>query len=100
MVPLEHILVFSAVLFVVGLMGLCFQRSLLRLFLAIEAMLNGAAFGFVGTALHYHHVEGHVMFLLVLAVTAAEVGIGLSILLHYDARFHSIDIAALERAGE
>jgi NADH-quinone oxidoreductase subunit K len=100
MIPLHHILGFSAALFAVGLLGICFQRNILRLLLAIEAMLNGAAFGFIGTAVHYDQVEGHVMFLLVLAVTAAEVGIGLSILLHYDRLFGNLDVASVDRGGE
>jgi NADH-quinone oxidoreductase subunit K len=100
MIPLEHILAFSSALFAMGLLGLCFQRNFLRLLLAVEAMLNGAAFGFIGTAVHYNQVEGHVMFLLVLAVTAAEVGIGLSILLHYDRKFRNLDISSLDRVGE
>lgn len=100
MIPLHHILGFSAALFCVGLLGLCFQRNLLRILLAVEAMLNGAAFGFIGTAVHYHHVDGHVMFLLVLAVTAAEVGIGLAVILHYDRIFHNLDVASIDRRGD
>lgn len=100
MIPLHHILGFSAALFAVGLLGICFQRTILRLLLAVEAMLNGAAFGFIGTAVHYNQVEGHVMFLLVLAVTAAEVGIGLAVLLHYDRLFGDIHVASIDRGGE
>ncbi len=100
MIPLHHILAFSSALFAVGLLGICLQRNILRLLLAVEAMLNGAAFGFIGTAVHYNQVEGHVMFLLVLAVTAAEVGIGLAVLLHYDKLFHNIDIASIDRVRE
>jgi NADH-quinone oxidoreductase subunit K len=97
MIPLEHILGFSAALFSIGL---CLQRNILRLLLAVEAMLNGAAFGFIGTAVHYNHIEGHIMFLLVLAVTAAEVGIGLAILLHYDRQFGNLDLASLDRGRD
>jgi NADH-quinone oxidoreductase subunit K len=100
MIPLEHILGFSAALFAMGLLGICLQRNILRLLLAIEAMLNGAAFGFIGTAVHYNQVEGHIMFLLVLAVTAAEVGIGLSIMLHFERKFHGLDIVSLDRVKE
>lgn len=94
MIPIEHILCFSGALFGMGLLGLCLQRSMLRVLLSMEAMLNGAAFGFIGTALHYGQVEGHIMFLLVLVVAAAEVGVGLSILLHYDRLFDTLDIGA------
>lgn len=100
MIPLHHILGFSAALFSVGLLGICFQRNILRLLLAIEAMLNAAAFGFIGTALHYHQAEGHIMFLLILAVAAAEVGIGLSVLFHYDRLFNNLDIASIDQGRE
>lgn len=97
MIPLHHILGFSAAFFAIGLMGICFQRNVLRLLLAVEAMLNGAAFGFIGTAIHYQQVEGHIMFLLVLAVAAAEVGIGLSIIFHYDRIFQNLDLASIDQ---
>lgn len=93
-IPLEHILCFAGALFGLGLLGMILQRSMLRLFLATEALLNGAAFGFIGTAIYFGHIEGHIMFLMVLAVAAAEVGIGLSVLLHYDRLFHTIDIGS------
>lgn len=100
MIPLQHILGFSAALFAMGLLGICFQRNVLRLLLAVEAMLNGAAFGFIGTATHYHQVEGHIMFLLVLGVAAAEVGIGLSILFHYDRIFHNLDVSSIDKGSK
>lgn len=100
MIPLEHLLAFAGALFAVGLLGLCLQRNVLRVLLAIEAMLNGAAFGFIGTAVHFGHVDGQIMFLLVLAVAAAEVGIGLSVVLHYDRLFESLDISLITRQEE
>lgn len=100
MIPLEHILGFSAAMFAMGLMGLFLQRSLLRLILAVEAMLNGAAFGFIGTANHFGHVEGHLMFLFILAVAAAEVSVGLSLMLLYDRLFQTLDIGSISPKQE
>lgn len=100
MIPLEHILLISGALFALGLLGLLLQRNLLRLLLAVEAMFNGAAFGFIGTAVHFGNVEGHVMFLLILAVAAAEVCIALVIVLNYDRLFKTLDCAALEGADQ
>jgi len=84
MIPLEHVLYFSAALFAVGIFGLLWQKNLLRLLIAIEAMLNGAAFAFIGCAVHFHNVDGYLMFFMILSVAASEVGIGLALLLHYD----------------
>ena len=100
MIPLEHILSFAGALFGMALLGLFSQRNLLRLLLAIEAMLNADAFGFIGTAIHLGHVEGHIMFLLILAVAAAEVGVALTILLHHHRLFQSLDITYLTLAKE
>lgn len=100
MIPLEHILCFAGALFGMGLIGLFLQRSLLRILIAVEAMLNGAAFGFIGTAVHWQNMDGHIMFLMVLAVAAAEVGVGLSILLHYDRLFHTLDIVTVTGSKE
>jgi NADH-quinone oxidoreductase subunit K len=93
MIPLEHILYFAGALFAMGLLGLIWQTNLLRLLIAIEAMLNGAAFAFIGTAVHFNNVDGHMMFIMTLAIAAAEVGIGLAILLHYDRLVKTIDVS-------
>jgi NADH-quinone oxidoreductase subunit K len=100
MISLNHILFFSSALFAVGAMGLFVKRSLLRILLAIEAMLNGAAFGFIGTAIHFQQIDGQVMFLIVLAIAAAEVSVALAILLHYDRLFHRLDITLIHEAKD
>ncbi len=97
MIPLEHILSIAGALFALGLMGLLLQRSILRLLLAVEAMFNGAAFGFIGTAVHFGTVDGHIMFLVILAVAAAEVCIALAIVLNYDRLFKSLDITLIAK---
>jgi NADH-quinone oxidoreductase subunit K len=97
MIPLEHILSIAGALFALGLMGLMLQRSILRLLLSVEALFNGAAFGFIGTAVHFGNVDGHLMFLLILAVAAAEVCIALAIVLNYDRLFKSLDITLLSK---
>lgn len=94
-IPLEHILFFSLALFLMGVMGLFLQSSILRIFLAVEAMLNGAAFGFIGTAVHYHQVDGHIMFMMILAAAAAEVSIGLALIFGYYQAFGSLDLSAV-----
>lgn len=93
MIPLEHILYVSGALFAVGIFGLLWQTNLLRLLIAVEAMINGAAFAFVGTAVHFNNVDGYMMFIMILAVAAAEVGIGLAIVLHYDRLLKTLDVS-------
>ena len=100
MIPLPHILIFAAALFAMGLVGLFLQKSLLRLLLSVEAMFNGASFGFIGTAVHLGSIDGHVMFLVILSVAAAEVCVGLAIVLHYDRLFKTLDINAISSVQE
>lgn len=95
MIPLEHILIISGLLFGLGLFGLLRQSNVLRLLLAVEAMFNGAAFGFIGTAVHLGQIDGHIMFLLVLGVAAAEVCVALVIVLNYDRLFKTLDISLM-----
>ena len=99
MIPLEHILSIAGALFGVGLLGLLWQKNVLRLLLAVEAMFNGSAFGFIGTAVHYGKLNGHIMFFLVLTVAAAEVCIALAIVLNYDRWFKNLDMS-LAKLGE
>jgi NADH-quinone oxidoreductase subunit K len=93
MIPLAHILAIAGALFGLGLLGLSLQRNVLRLLLAVEAMFNGAAFGFVGTAMHFGRVDGQIMFLLVLSVAAAEVCIALAIVLNYERLHKTLTLA-------
>jgi NADH-quinone oxidoreductase subunit K len=92
-IPLEHILALASALFGLGLMGLFLQTNFLRLLLALEAMFNGAAFGFVGTAVHFGSIDGHVMFIIILSVAAVEASVALAVLLNYNRIFKTLDIA-------
>jgi len=77
--PVTHYLVVSAILFVIGLIGLLTRRNLLLILLSIEIMLNAANLNFIaGSALH-GHVEGQVTAFFVMVLAAAEVTIGLTI---------------------
>ena len=93
MIPLEHILYISGALFAVGIFGLLWQTNLLRLLIAVEAMINGAAFAFVGTAVHFNNVDGYMMFIMILPVAAPAVGIGLAIVLHSARLLKTLDVS-------
>jgi NADH-quinone oxidoreductase subunit K len=72
--------------------GLLWQTNLLRILIAIEAMLNGAAFLFIGVTLHHGNIDGFLMFLMIICVAAAEVGIALAIVLSNNRLKHSASI--------
>ena len=81
MPTLEHYLVLSAILFSIGLMGALTRRHAIIVLISIEVMLNAANLNFVAGAAHYGDVNGWVFTAIAIAISAAEVAIGLAILL-------------------
>jgi NADH-quinone oxidoreductase subunit K len=77
-VPLNHILLLSALLFTMGMFCVLARRNLIMILLGIEIMLNAAAVAFVGASLHWQQMEGQGVVLFILAVAATEVSIGLA----------------------
>ncbi len=91
-VPLEHGLVLAALLFSVGLIGVMVRRNLLFVLLSLEIMLNSTAMAFIMVGARWVQPDGQVMFMLILTVAAAEVAVGLGLLLQLHHRFRSLDI--------
>jgi len=80
-IALEHILALSAVLFVLGLVCVLARRSLLFMLLGVEIMLNAAGLAFVAAGSRWMQPDGQVMFIFILAMAAAEVSVGLALVL-------------------
>lgn len=91
-VPMVHGLVLAALLFGIGLVGVMVRRNLLFLLMSLEIMMNAAALAFVVAGARWQQPDGQVMFILVLTLAAAEVSIGLALLIQLYRRFHSLDI--------
>ncbi len=79
-VPLEHVIVLSGVLFAVGVLGVLFRRNALVIFMSIELMLNAVNLALVGFSRYYNSVDGQVFVFLVMTLAAAEVAVGLAII--------------------
>jgi len=95
MIPLGHALGVCAVLFTLGLAGLLTRRGLLFSLMCLEIMLNAAGLAFVAAGSRWSAPDGQVMFLLVLTLAAAEVSVGLALLLQVHRRFRSLDTDVL-----
>ncbi len=80
-VPLEHVIGLSAILFAIGTIGALTRRNLVVILMSIELMLNAVNLSFVGFARAWGGVEGHVFVLMVITVAAAEVAVGLGIVI-------------------
>ena len=81
MIRLPLILFFSALLFSAGVYGVLARRNAVMVLMAIELMLNAVNVNLVGFSAYLHDITGQVFALFVIAVAAAEVGIGLAIVI-------------------
>lgn len=90
-IPLEHGLLIAAGLFVIGLIGVLVRRSLLFQLLSIEIMLNAAGMAFVIAGARWGEADGQVLFIFILVMAAAEVAVGLALLLRLSNRFRDLN---------
>ncbi len=90
-IPLEHGLLVAAGLFVIGFIGVLVRRNLLFQLLSIEIMLNAAGMAFVIAGARWGEADGQVLFIFILVMAAAEVAVGLALLLRLSNRFGDLD---------
>jgi len=81
MVPLEHYLILSAVLFATGTMGVFLRRNVITVLLSIEVMLNAVNLAFIAFGRTQGSVDGQVIMFFVVTVAAAEAAIGLALVI-------------------
>jgi len=79
MVPISYYLILSAILFTLGAVGVLIRRNALVVFMCIEMMLNAVNLTLITYGRLWEQVDGQVFVLLVMAVAAAEVAVGLAI---------------------
>ncbi|WP_456448413.1 NADH-quinone oxidoreductase subunit NuoK [Oceanithermus sp.] len=77
---MSYYLLLSALLFAIGLYGVLARRTAILIFMSIELMLNAANLAFVAFARASGNLDGQVMALVVIALAAAEVAVGLGII--------------------
>lgn len=99
-IPMEYGLLLAAALFVVGLVGILVRRNLLFVLMSLEIMLNAAGLAFVVAGARWGKPDGQVMFIFLLTMAAAEVAVGLALLLLHFARRKTLDADVLGRRGE
>ena len=78
--------ILSAVLFILGAMGVLLRRNAILLFMSVELMLNASNLALVAFAKQWNQMEGHLFAFFVIAVAAAEVAVGLALIV---AIFHT-----------
>lgn len=81
-VPLSWYLVLSAILFVIGTTGVLLRRNLIVMFMSVEIILTAVNLSFIAFSRYYQDLTGHVFAFMVIAVAAAEAGIGLALIIN------------------
>jgi len=85
------VLYLAVTLFTLGLIGLLTRRNLIFTLLAVEIMLNASGLAFVAGSYKWGRPDGQIMFIFILAMAAAEVSVGLALLLQFHRREPTLD---------
>jgi NADH-quinone oxidoreductase subunit K len=92
-VPISYYLVLSAILFSIGVVGVLTRRNAIVIFMCIELMLNAVNLAFVAFARQLGQGDGQVFVFFVMAVAAAEVAVGLAIIISVFRNRETVDVA-------
>lgn len=92
MLPVEYYLGLSAILFTLGALGVLIRRNAIVIFMSVELMLNAANLTFVAYARQFEALNGQIFVFFIMAVAAAEVAVGLALIVTIFRTKHSIDV--------
>ncbi len=81
MVPLTHYLIFSATLFSIGVLGVLIRRNAIVVFMCVEIMLNAVNISLIAFDRYLNQHDGQIFSFMVICVAAAEVTVGLAIVI-------------------
>jgi len=92
MVPINYYIILSAILFAIGVTGVLIRRNALIIFMSIELMLNAANLAIVAFSSVLESFSGQIFVFFVIAVAAAEVAVGLALIVEIFKSKRSIDV--------
>ena len=102
-IPIEHVILLSALLFAIGVVGVATRRNLIVILMSIELMLNAVNLAFVGFNRLWpggpgtNHLDGQVFVLMVITVAAAEVAVGLAIIVALFRTKQSVNVESVTK---
>jgi len=96
-IPPEHAILLAAILFLLGLTGVLVRRNVIFILMSIEIMLNAAGLAFIVAGAAWGQPDGQVMFIFILSMAAAEVSVGLALVLRMYHCFKTLDADAAGR---
>ncbi len=80
MVPLQYYLALSVIMFSIGILGVLLRRNAIVIFMSLELMFNAANLAFIAFARYYETLNGQMFVFFVMTVAAAEVAVGLALI--------------------
>jgi NADH-quinone oxidoreductase subunit K len=99
-VPIHIQMMVPGLLFLAGLTGFLVRRNIIFMLMSIEIMLNSAALMFVIAGSRWMQADGQVMFIFILTVSAAEVSVGLALILQMYRHYRTLDADALSKLSD
>lgn len=90
-IPMEHGLILASILFALGLTGVLVRKNIIFMLMSIEIMLNAAGLAFVIAGSRWGQADGQVMFIFILTMAAAEVSVGLALVLQFYHHYKTLD---------
>ncbi|MCH8123529.1 MAG: NADH-quinone oxidoreductase subunit NuoK [Bacteroidetes bacterium] len=94
-VTLNWYLMLSAILFVIGVLGVLFRRNVIVIFMSVELMLNAVNLTLVALAQHMGDTTGQILVFFVISVAAAEAAVGLAIIIAIFRNQQTVDVTEI-----
>ncbi len=94
-VPLYHIIIFASMLFTIGVLGVLFRRNAIIVFMSVEIMLNAVNLVFIAFSRYHGNVNGQVFVFFIMTLAAAEVAVGLAIIISLFRNLRTSDITEI-----
>jgi NADH-quinone oxidoreductase subunit K len=96
-VPVEAGLIVAGVLFTLGLISVLIRRNIIFMLISVEIMLNAAGLAFIVAGAKWSQADGQVMFIFILTMAAAEVSVGLALILQIYHQLKTLDSDAANK---
>ncbi len=93
-------LVLSVILFTMGALGVLIRRNAILVFMSVELMLNAANLALIAFARHYNQLDGQIIVFFIMTIAAAEVAVGLALIVVLFRTRHSIVIDEMSMLKE
>jgi NADH-quinone oxidoreductase subunit K len=96
-IPVTYGLLLAGVLFSLGLIGVLIRRNIIFMLISVEIMLNAAGLAFIVAGAQWNQADGQVMFIFILTMAAAEVSVGLALILQIYHQLKTLDSDAANK---